>query len=144
MTMFDLMRIEGELRRWYGSLMFANEGDEHLRLLRRLVNRAFTPRSTEPLRADTAASVEVLLDELASKGEGDLVTTFDRLAILVMCRLLGVPEEDVRSLPGADALSPIFTLLSRARSLKPSRHLESCSTMSPTWCAAARRIRARI
>ncbi len=111
MAMFDLMGIEGELRHWYGSLMFSNEGDEHIRL-RRLVNRAFTPRATERLRADTATSVETLLDELASDGEGDLVVTFDRLAIGVMCRLLGVPEEDVPTFADwTDALSRVFTLM---------------------------------
>lgn len=111
MTMFDLMGIEGELRLWYGSLMFANEGAEHIRL-RRLVNRAFTPRSTERLRADAAASVETLLDELASNGEGDLVPMFERLPIRVMCRLLGVPEEDVSIFAGwADTLSRVFTFM---------------------------------
>jgi len=44
LTWFDLMGIDGDLRRWYGSLMFTNEGDTHLRL-RRLVSRAFTLRS---------------------------------------------------------------------------------------------------
>ncbi|HTU36409.1 MAG TPA: cytochrome P450 [Acidimicrobiales bacterium] len=111
MTMFDLMGIEGELRLWYGSLMFANEGAEHIRL-RRLVNRAFTTRSTEQLRADAAASVEALLDELASNGEGDLVAMFERLPIRVMCRLLGVPEEDISTFAGwADALSRVFTFM---------------------------------
>ncbi len=137
MTMFDLMGIEGELRRWYGSLMFANEGDEHVRL-RRLVNRAFTPRSTERLRADTAASVDVLLDELASKGEGDLVTTFDRLAIRVMCRLLGVPEEDVSIFAGwADVLSPVFTFM------EPSQIAEAESALGELLDYVANLVRRR-
>src|SRR3954447_6273770 len=43
LTVFDLMGIDdGPLRRWYGSLMFTNEGPSHHRL-RRLVSRAFTP-----------------------------------------------------------------------------------------------------
>jgi cytochrome P450 len=108
MTMFDLMGIEGELRRWYASLMFTNEGAEHLRL-RRLVNRAFTPRSVERLRADTAASVAALLAELEDGGEGDLIALFGLLALGVMCRLLGVPADDLPVFAAwADALSPVF------------------------------------
>src|SRR5436190_16851357 len=36
LTWFDLMGIDGDLRSWYGSLMFTSEGDTHSRL-RRLV-----------------------------------------------------------------------------------------------------------
>ena len=51
LSFFDYMGIDdGELRRWYGSLMFTNEGDHHSRL-RRLVARAFTPRSVDRHRA---------------------------------------------------------------------------------------------
>lgn len=108
MSMFDLMGIEGELRRWYGSLMFTNEGSPHVRL-RRLVNRAFTPRAIERLRADTAVLVTELLDDLSSTNNGDLVPAFGQLAIGVMCRLLGVPECDIPTFASwADALSPIF------------------------------------
>lgn len=115
LTVFDLMGIEGELRRWYASLMFTNEGAEHLRL-RRLVNRAFTPRSVERLRTDTALSVARLLDELEAEGEGDLVALFGLLAIRVMCRLLGVPEKDVSVFASwADALSPVFGFMEPAQ-----------------------------
>lgn len=111
LTWFDLMGIEGELRRWYGSLMFTNEGADHSRL-RRLVSRAFTPRSVEHLRQDTAAQVEALYQRLEADGEGDLVVVFGRVAIRVMCRLLGVPEEDVAIVGDwADALSPVFGLM---------------------------------
>jgi cytochrome P450 len=111
LTWFDLMGIEGELRRWYGSLMFTNEGETHTRL-RQLVSRAFTPRSAERLRAHASALVDDGFTELAGAGGGDLVAVFGRLAIRVMCRLLGVPEEDVTTFGGwADALSPVFGLM---------------------------------
>ena len=115
LTFFDYMDIQGELRRWYGSLMFTNEGETHNRL-RRLVSRAFTPRSAERLRDETATMVDALLVDLQSAGEGDLLVTFDRLAMRVMCRLLGVPEEDVAIFGSwADALSPTFGLMDPAQ-----------------------------
>jgi cytochrome P450 len=113
LTWFDLMGIEGDLRSWYGSLMFTNEGETHSHL-RRLVSRAFTPRSAEQLRDHTTTVVDELFQRLdAEGGEGDLMALFGRLAMRVMCRLLGIPEEDV-SIFGAwaDDLSPVFGYMS--------------------------------
>jgi cytochrome P450 len=108
LSWFDVMGIEGGLRRWYGSLMFTNEGEAHARL-RRLVSRAFTPRSVERLRDDTAKLVNEEFLQMEAGGEGDLVQVFGRLSVRVMCRLLGVPEEDVNVWGSwADALSPVF------------------------------------
>jgi cytochrome P450 len=108
LTGFDVMGIQGDLRRWYGSLMFTNEGETHTRL-RRLVSRAFTPRSVQQLRDDAAKLVNEPLLELETEGEGDLVQLFGRVAVSVMCRLLGVPQEDVEVWGSwADALSPVF------------------------------------
>jgi cytochrome P450 len=108
LTWFDLMGIEGELRRWYGSLMFTNEGETHSRL-RQLVSRAFTPRSVDQLRQHAASLVAEIFEGLESRGEGDLMVAFSRLAMRVMCRLLGIPEEDVVVFgTWADALSPVF------------------------------------
>ena len=115
LTWFDLMGIDGDLRRWYGSLMFTNEGDAHLRL-RRLVSRAFTPRSVERLRAHTADVVGERFDILDAASEGDLMDLFGRVAMRVMCRLLGVPGEDVDVFGSwADALSPVFGFMDPAQ-----------------------------
>jgi cytochrome P450 len=108
LTWFDVMAIQGDLRDWYGSLMFTNEGETHTRL-RRLVSRAFTPRSIQQLRSVAAGLVQERLLELESEGEGDLVELFGRTSVRVMCRLLGVPEDDVEVWGSwADALSPVF------------------------------------
>lgn len=69
----------GPLRRWCGQLLFTNEGDVHHRP-RRLVQVAFTPRSVEQLRADTAAQARLRMDALAADGGGDLVEAFRLLA----------------------------------------------------------------
>jgi cytochrome P450 len=103
---------EGPLRRWYGSLMFTNEGDEHGRL-RRLVNAAFKPKAVSALRAATRAIVEERFGDLRRDGGGDLMREFQYVPMRVMCDLLGVPHEDV-SIFGAwaDALSPVFLFMS--------------------------------
>ena len=109
LAFFDLMGItEGQLREWYGRLMFTNEGDVHHRL-RSLVARAFTPRAVEALRADTAGLAAEVLAPVLAEGGGDLVAATALLPARVMCRLLGVPDADVAVFGGwADALSPVF------------------------------------
>jgi cytochrome P450 len=112
LTIFDLLGIgEGPLRRWYGSLMFTNEGDVHHRL-RRLVARVFTPRAVERHRALAAELARTALTTIADDGGGDLVAAFAEVPIRVICRLLGVPEDEIsRFVRYADALSPVFGLM---------------------------------
>lgn len=109
LTFFDFMGIDsGPLRDWYGRLMFTNEGEVHDRL-RALVSRAFTPRSVEALRKDAADMADDAVGQTVADGGGDLVGPFALLAMRVMCRLLGVPQQDVAVFGAwADALSPIF------------------------------------
>jgi cytochrome P450 len=112
LTIFDFLGVEdGPLRRWYGSLMFTNEGDAHHRL-RRLVARVFTPRAVERHRALAAALTRAALDTAAADGGADLVASFAETPIHVICALLGVPDDEVgRFVRYADALSPVFGLM---------------------------------
>ncbi len=112
LAFFDLMGInDGPLRAWYGGLMFTNDGPAHDRL-RALVSRAFTPRAVEALRADAAELAATAVAGVAEEGGGDLTDAYSLLAMRVMCRLLGVPDEDVGTFGAwADALSPIFGLM---------------------------------
>jgi cytochrome P450 len=109
LSLFDLQGIgDGPLRRWYGSVMFTNEGDDHDRL-RRLVSRAFTPRAVDALRADAARLATESLAGIRVDGGGDANAALSLLAMHVMCRLLGVPRDDVPEFAAwADALSVIF------------------------------------
>jgi cytochrome P450 len=109
LSFFDFMGIaDGELRRWYASLMFTNEGDPHHRL-RRLVSRAFTPRSVERHRALARDLVTTRLDALRERGSGDLVSALADVPITVICRLLGVPDDEVANFRKyGDDLSPVF------------------------------------
>jgi cytochrome P450 len=113
LSFFDLMGIaDGPLRDWYGGLMFTNEGAKHDRL-RKLVARAFTPRSAEKLRTEAGERATRTMSAVVADGEGDLTSAFSLVAMRVMCRLLGVPEADVAVFAGwADALSPIFGFMS--------------------------------
>jgi cytochrome P450 len=74
--------------------LLASEGDEHLRL-RRLVNRAFTPRAVDPHRPVMRDILGSLLAPVVSRGECEFMAEVaDHYPILVMCHLLGVPDED--------------------------------------------------
>ena len=112
LTIFDFLGVSaGPFRDWYSGLMFTNEGVAHHRL-RHLVQKAFTPRSVELLRADAIAESNRRVDELAREGGGDLIVTFGRFSTWMMCRLIGVPESDVTSFGDwLDALSPVFGLM---------------------------------
>lgn len=70
------------------------EGDEHLRI-RRLVNRAFTPRAVDVHRPHMRAVLDQLAEPLVASGRGELMADLcDHYPIQVMCHLLGVPEGD--------------------------------------------------
>ncbi len=67
---------------------------DHTRL-RRLVQKAFTPRTVESLRPRVQEIVEALLLDLARAGRADLVRSFAYpLPAIVIAEMLGVPVED--------------------------------------------------
>jgi cytochrome P450 len=95
LTMFDLLGItDGPLRRWYGGLMFTNEGLAHNRL-RSLVQQAFVPRSIEALRAVTSAIADDLLRPIAVGGQGDLLDLATHAPIRAIAKLVGVSDDDL-------------------------------------------------
>ncbi|MBI3768555.1 MAG: cytochrome P450 [Deltaproteobacteria bacterium] len=74
--------------------MLTLEGAAHTRL-RRLVSKAFTPRTVEALRPSITRAVDLLLDGLADTRGGDfLATVAFPLPVTVIGELLGVPEAD--------------------------------------------------
>jgi cytochrome P450 len=110
MLLFDMLGItDGPLRGWYGRLMFTTEGDYHRRM-RSLVSRAFTPRSVDGLRTTAA---DMATDAVGSVGEdGDLLETCSTLPTRLTCRLLGVPDSDVKVFKSwANSLSPVFNVM---------------------------------
>ncbi|AFM15377.1 cytochrome P450 [Mycolicibacterium chubuense NBB4] len=70
------------------------DGEEHHRL-RRLLARAFTPRSTARLRRVAIDVMTGLVDRCAPEGRCDVVADIARrYPIPVICALLGAPPED--------------------------------------------------
>jgi cytochrome P450 len=94
----DLMALnglaKGPLWEWWNSVMFSKDPPEHTRL-RKLVSRAFTPRSVERLRPQIAAHVRTILEPRLEAGrfdaQGDLG---HRLPLAVISDLLDIPEAD--------------------------------------------------
>lgn len=78
--------------------MLTSDPPDHTRL-RRLANRAFTPRAVERLRPWVVEMVTTLLDAAVERGDGTVELMSDvaePLPVLVICELLGVPPEDQR------------------------------------------------
>jgi len=74
--------------------MLDKEPPDHTRL-RRLVSRAFTPRTVEDMRGRIQAIVDGLIDDLAGTGEVDLIAGYiEPLPVTVIAELLGIPEAD--------------------------------------------------
>jgi cytochrome P450 len=74
--------------------MLNTDPPEHSRL-RRLVNKAFTPRAVERLRPRVEEICADLLAAMAGRAELDLLEALAvPLPIRVICELLGVPEAD--------------------------------------------------
>ena len=74
--------------------MLDREPPDHTRL-RSLVSRAFTPRTTEQMRARIQTVVDSLVDDALARGEFDLIATLaEPLPVTVIAELLGVPETD--------------------------------------------------
>ncbi len=70
------------------------DGEDHHRL-RRLVARAFTPRSTARLRDTVVDVMTGLVDDCAAQGRCDVVADIARrYPIPVICALLGAPAQD--------------------------------------------------
>ena len=67
------------------------EPPEHTRL-RRLITRAFTPRTVEAMIPDIQSLSNSLLEDL-EPGDDLLAKFCERLPVIVICRLLGVPED---------------------------------------------------
>jgi cytochrome P450 len=74
--------------------MLNSDPPQHGRL-RKLVNKAFTPRVIERLRPRVESICDELLDTMAGRDIVDLMTAYAvPVPIRVICELLGVPEED--------------------------------------------------
>src|SRR5215471_2195775 len=90
-------------------MMLMRDPPEHTRL-RGLVTKAFTARRIEQLRGRVADLVGDLLDRVANQGHMDAIGDFAYpLPVLVICELLGIPEEDrARFAPGIGSVAVLL------------------------------------
>ena len=78
--------------------LMEHDPPEHTRL-RRLVQPGFTPKVVATYEAAFRELVNVVLDQVLAESEFDFVTEVAReLPIRMLCRLVGVPEEDAGKL----------------------------------------------
>ena len=96
-----LARMSDEERAQYGvvaafdaEIVAHVDGEEHARM-RRIAQRAFTPRRVAEMRDSIQRTTDELLDGLEREGGGDLMTVAHRLPLLVIAEMLGVPREDL-------------------------------------------------
>ncbi|MDG0977832.1 MAG: cytochrome P450 [Ilumatobacter sp.] len=74
--------------------ILAAEGDAHTRL-RRLVAKAFSPRSADRLRPFMREVMNGLIDPVAPTGSADIVADItEPYPIPIICELLGAPKQD--------------------------------------------------
>jgi len=74
------------------------DAPDHTRL-RRLVSRAFTPRTIEGLRPMIEKLVDAMLDKFAAEGGGDIVSGLAfPLPFDVIVEMLGMPEGDTKEI----------------------------------------------
>ena len=75
-------------------IMLLADAPDHTRL-RRLANKAFTPRAVEALRPRIVELVDGMLDAAQERGSFDVMADLaEPLPVMVICDLLGVPVED--------------------------------------------------
>ncbi len=92
--------------------MLVLDPPDHTRL-RGLVTKAFTARRVEAMRPRVAAIVDALIDRVHAQGGMDVIADFaHRLPIIVICDMLGIPEEDreqffVRSRVNGRLIDPV-------------------------------------
>ena len=91
--------------------MIDMEPPDHTRL-RRLVTKAFTPRTVEALRPRIEAIVDAAIDRALALGELDLIADLIELVpVTVIAELLGIPEADRHLLrPWSADLTLMFEL----------------------------------
>lgn len=108
--------------------MISLDPPDHTRL-RRLVNRAFTPRQVAKMEDYIRATAHELLDRVARADEFDLMEAFAvPLPTIVIARMIGVPERDldrfkVWSDRLARSLEPLLSEEERAVVLRTDRQI---------------------
>jgi len=90
-ALVEIPEIAGEV---LSKILLFMDAPDHTRV-RKLISKAFTPRSVEGLRPRIAELTEEVLAPLRAAGCFDVISDFGfTLPVTVICELLGVPSED--------------------------------------------------
>lgn len=90
----------GPVWEWWQMVMFSRNPPDHTRL-RRLVSRAFTPKSVDKMRVWSREMVEEVLAPALATGELDAMGAFGHeIPSRVMAHMLGIPESDREAFAG--------------------------------------------
>lgn len=92
----EIFELEPEVRLLYGGMLNL-DAPRHTRL-RRIVNRAFTPRTVATIEAHIQAEAKAVVTSIAGRGSCDVVTDLAApFPVAVICRMMGVePHDDAR------------------------------------------------
>lgn len=118
------------------------EPPDHTRL-RRLVSRAFTPRTVERLRATVQRLTDELVDNALQEGEFDLIATIaEPLPVTVIAEMLGVPQSDRHLLrPWSADICGMYELDPSEQTARTA--VQACEQFSAYLVALSRERRAR-
>jgi cytochrome P450 len=117
------------------NMMLMKDPPDHTRL-RGLVTKVFTARRIEDLRPGIQAITDRLLDKVQSTGEMDAIRDLAfPLPMLVICELLGIPEEDraefvTRTASGGALLNPVPPTRARWQAAHTSKRCSSSAGRS--------------
>lgn len=103
--------VDGPIYDWFVPAIVNQDGEQHRRL-RGLVSKAFTPRMVQELRPFIRERAHRLAERIADAGEVDFVEAVaNPLPFMVMCELLGVPEDDYAAFHGwSSDIGLVFSL----------------------------------
>jgi cytochrome P450 len=119
----------GDLYELFERVMLFADPPDHTRL-RRIVSKAFTPRSVEDMRPRIASIVDGLLDRMGTEGRADLVEALAfPLPVTVISEMLGVPAGDhtmlrawtaeaVKALDPSDDMTVFFPAAEATREIR--------------------------
>lgn len=94
----DLLAMQGldsgPVWEWWMRVMFSKNPPDHTRL-RRLVNRAFTPRQVNSVKEEIATQVAELMEPVYEAGELEVISQVSHtLASNVVAAYIGIPRSD--------------------------------------------------
>lgn len=139
----DGQRVAAPVYGSFSKTMFYSDPPYHTRL-RGLVSKAFTPRAVEQMRPTIQRITDELLDEVAEKGQMDLIPDFAYpLPIMVIAEMLGLPGGDRKELKSwSDDLFAILGTVKRHTPESLERAAQSLKKLTDyvTALSQARRV----